>query len=205
VDAQNPNSTQSPVFRLFVALPVPVSVKSEIQLVQDQLRRELSEQCARWTRPEQWHLTLKFLGNVESARVDELTDALRGACATFAPFVARAKGIGCFPDLHSPRVVWVGVTDVETRLRDLARAVENAAAMFSSELSEDKFAGHITIARIKQLKRPQADILTKFARGYAGRAFGEWTADAVDIMRSELTAGGARHTCLTRLTLEKIT
>ena len=73
MDANHPTHAEAARYRLFIALPVPQAVKQEIQLVQERFRRELPEGCARWTRPEQWHLTLRFLGNVDAARVGALT------------------------------------------------------------------------------------------------------------------------------------
>lgn len=205
MDAEVPSETKAATFRLFVALPVPEEVKKQIRHAQDQLRRELPEQCARWTGLQQWHLTLKFLGKVDVKQLTALTDAVRAACQGCAPLQLRAEQVGCFPDLRAPRVVWVGVRDAEGGLTDMARAIRDATAAFSNEAPEGTFAGHITIARIKNLRRSQAEILVKLVHGMTVRAFGEWTADAVEIMRSELTADGARHTCLARLPLKTIT
>ena len=201
MDTQVPNETNAATFRLFIALRVPEEVKKEIQRAQDQLRGALPERCARWTRPEQLHLTLKFLGDVDVARVGALTDAMRAACLGFAPLKLRAERIGCFPDLRLPRVVWVWVHDGGNRLAELQATIERVTAEYTGEAREEKFTGHITIARTKNLKRPQAVILAELAHGVTERVFGEWSADAVEIMRSELAAGGARHTCLARLPL----
>jgi 2'-5' RNA ligase len=183
---------------------VPEEVKNEIQRAQEQLRGELPERCARWTRPEQWHLTLKFLGDVDTARVSALTDAVRASGTNFPPLKLRAERIGCFPDLRFPRGVWVWVHDVENRLAVLQATIERVTAEFTAEAREEKFTGHITIARIKSLKRPQADILAKLAHRMTERVFGEWTADAIEIIRSELAAGGARHTSFARLPLADV-
>ena len=204
MDANHPTKAEAAQYRLFIALPVPQWVKQEIQLVQTRLRRELPEGCASWTRPEQWHLTLKFLGNVDTARVGALTDAVRVACERFTPLRLRAERVGCFPDLRKPRVVWVGVHDDENQLAGLAKAVEDAAAGFTAEKRQGGFTGHITVARMKNFKRPEAGILAGLAREMAERVLGEWTADAVELMRSELASDGAKHTCLARLPFEKI-
>lgn len=201
MEASHPTHAEAARYRLFIALPVPQVVKQEIQRVQERFRLELPEGCATWTRPDQWHLTLKFLGNVEVARVGTLTDAVGATCARFAPLRLRAERVGGFPDLRKPRVVWVGVCDEGNQLAGLAKAVEDAAADFTSAEREGKFTGHITIVRIRNIKRPQADILANLAQGLTQHVFGEWTADAVELMRSQLASGGAKHMCLTRLPL----
>jgi 2'-5' RNA ligase len=204
VDADQPTKAEAARYRLFIALPVPQAVKHEINLVQERLRRELPERCASWTRPEQWHLTLKFLGNVDAARVGALTDAVRAACERFAPLRLRAERVGCFPGLRKPRVVWVGIHDEGNQLAGLASAVEDAASGFTTEEREGRFTGHITIARIKNFDRRVAERVAKAVESMGQLAFGAWTAEAVELMRSELASDGARHTCLARLPLNKI-
>lgn len=203
MDGQPSNEIKSAKLRLFIALQVPEVVKTEIQLAQDEFRRELPLSCARWTRPEQWHLTLKFLGNVEAGRLDALTTAVRGACQNLTPLKLCAEQIGCFPDLRHPRVIWVGVRDAANQLAALAEAVECATAEFTSEAREGKFTGHITIARLNQIKRPEVERVAKLAQHLARRGFGSWTAEAVEIIRSELSPGGAKHTCLARPPLNR--
>lgn len=192
------NVTSTGGMRVFIALPVPQPVKQQILLAQEELRRALSRTGASWTRPEQWHLTLKFLGNVEADRIAALTAAVRAVCESAAPLRLRAADMGCFPDGRHPRVVWVGVRDQDNRLAGLAKAMQGATAAFTTEKAEGHFTGHITIARMKHLPRAEAEILAEFSKGIEHRVFGDWTAEAVAVMRSELAAGGARHTCLAR-------
>ncbi len=184
--------------RVFIALPVPELVKQQILLAQEELRRALPKASASWTRPEQWHLTLKFLGNVEADRIAALTAAVRTVCESAAPLKLRAAAMGCFPDGRKPRVVWVGVRDEDNRLAGLAKAMQGATAAFTTEKAEGHFTGHITIARMKYLPRAAAEILAQFRQGMEHRVFGDWTAEAVAVMRSELAAGGARHSCVAR-------
>ena len=89
--------------RLFIALPVPAAVKEELRRLQVELRGRLPNGPARWTRPEQIHLTLKFLGDVSADRVTEIEKAVRTACAAFAPMPLRAERIGFFPQIGFPR------------------------------------------------------------------------------------------------------
>src|SRR4029077_17189165 len=111
-------------FRLFVAIKIPADVRSAIEGAHSCLRRELSGAAIRWTKIEQLHLTLKFLGNVDTGRVEALADALRTICLGFAPLRLRAGGVGSFPNLRRPRVLWVGVSDAQGQLERLQRAVE---------------------------------------------------------------------------------
>jgi len=194
-------SLESTAIRAFIALPIPEAVKAEIERVQDELRRALPKHCARWTRRDQFHLTLRFLGNVETTHVAELTNAVRAACQGCPALKMRAERIGCFPDLRYPRVVWVWVHDDADELAALQRAIAQATAQFAVRKAEDKFTGHVTIARPHEIKRPQAEILSKLAHKMAGRFFGEWEADKVELIRSELLPDGARHSVVAKFAL----
>ena len=186
---------------MFIAISLPEHVKDEIERAQDQLRSALPGKCVRWARREQWHLTLKFLGDVESRRLEALTTSVRGACTEFGVLQLRAGQIGFFPDARRPRVVWTRVRDWRDRLPSLQRAVETAAAAFTSEVPKPKFTGHVTLGRCRTIKRSQADMLSMLAQGMEDRVLGEWTADRLDIIRSQLSPGGSRYTTLASLPL----
>ena len=103
---------KSEMFRLFIALPVPDAIKAELEILQRQLREQLPRDCMRWTRPEQIHLTLKFLGYVSSDKLEDLSGAVAEACRAFAPLHLRAERIGFFPQIRFPRVVWAWVLTI---------------------------------------------------------------------------------------------
>ena len=167
-----------------------------METAQEELRRALPKDCVRWTKSDQFHLTLRFLGAVPAGRFAALVHSVQAACQGFSPLSLRAERIGFFPDARFPRVVWIGVQDARNQLPRLQRAVETAAGDFTLEKSEDKFTGHVTLGRIKGIKRAEAERLAKLTHGLAGRFLGEWGADKVEVMRSELLPGGARHTTL---------
>src|SRR6185503_10809925 len=88
-------------------------------------------------------------------------------------------------------------------LPKLQQAIETSTRSFTSEGSEKEFTGHVTIARIQGIKRPQAEILTNFAFGMTERFFGEWMADKIELIRSELSSSGARYTTVAKFPLSK--
>jgi 2'-5' RNA ligase len=113
----------------------------------------------------------------------------------------RAEHLGFFPERGFPRVIWTGVQDQEGRLPELQRALQAAILDFTSEPPERSFAGHVTLGRIKEIRRPQAEALTKAVAGLREPRFGCWTASTIEIMRSELSPTGATHTALAVLPL----
>ena len=193
--------TDSERFRLFLAVAIPEEVKARIEDAQAELRRAVPDASARWTRRAQFHLTLKFLGDVEGARVEALIKAMRGACRGFTPLRLRAEGVGCFPDPRQPRVLWTGVRDAAEQLPRLHAAVNLASRDFTAEAKEERFAGHVTLARLKGIKRAEAEALARVAAGLRERRFGQWAAGQIELLRSELAPQGARHTLLAAIAL----
>ena len=188
-------------YRLFVAISVPEGVKDEMERAQTEFRRALPEQCVRWAKREQFHLTLKFLGDVPANRAEPLVGALQQACRGFPVLRLRAEQIGFFPNVKSPRVIWVGLHDDQEVLTKLQEAVESAVRDFTAEQAEGRFVGHVTLGRVKMIKRPQTHVLSRLALDMAEKVFGDWTADKVEVIRSELLPGGAQYTTLAEIAL----
>jgi len=155
----------------------------------------------RWTKREQFHLTLRFMGNVSVSGMEPLILAVQRACHAFPVLRLRAERIGAFPSVKSPRVIWAGVDDREGFLPKLQPAVDAAVQEFTAEKADGDFTGHVTLGRARGLKRPQAGTFATLAAGMAERDFGEWIADRVEIIRSELSPGGARYTTLAAVPL----
>jgi 2'-5' RNA ligase len=176
-------------------------VKDRIQEAQAEWREALGDGSIRWTKREQFHLTLRFLGGVDAERVGALGEAVRRACSAHAPLHLRAERIGFFPDARLPRVVWVGVQDDRDTLPSLHMAVESATADFTEEKSEPRFSGHVTLGRAKGVTRAEVEKMGELARAMGERLFGEWTADQVEIIRSELSPHGARYSTLVAIPL----
>ncbi len=182
--------------RLFVALTVPEPVKAAILESQDRLRRAVPEQAVRWTKPEQFHLTLRFLGSVAASEVDALASALRNSCKNCGPLQLRAAGIGFFPRPSSPRVIWAGVMEAHERLPGLWAAVQTATNPFTGEEPEKNFTGHVTLGRVKAIRPGEAERLSAEAGKFAQTVFGEWTSTDVELIQSQLSPKGARYTTL---------
>lgn len=179
--------------RLFVALSVPEPVRREIEREQADLKKIVPSRAVRWTRTEQLHLTLRFLGNVEASRVPELIAALNVACRSLAPLQLQAAGLGFFPEARRPRVLWVGVREKADQLSRTWVAMQGATNKFTLEEPERHFSGHITLARLSRLDRHETDLLATALRDERQKVFGEWTAREVELVRSQLSPQGARH------------
>lgn len=183
--------------RLFLALDLPEDVRREIGERAGRLRARLP--AARWVRPEGLHLTLAFLGPVESGRVAGLTAAVAPVFAAAAPLTATVGGGGTFPPGRPARVAWVGV-HAGPELPALQGAVAEAAYR-SLDLETDTrpFHAHVTVARPRRpWNRRAADELARAFEGELGEPF--VVTEAV-LYRSELGPGGSRYTALERYPL----
>src|ERR1700690_1877187 len=112
--------------RLFVAISIPEPVRDEIIRVQRELQPLVPRNVARWTRSDQFHLTLRFLGDVPIDGAEKLKQSVGAVCPNARPLSLRAEGVGFFPNPRSPRVIWVGINDGEGQLVDLQRQIETA-------------------------------------------------------------------------------
>jgi RNA 2',3'-cyclic 3'-phosphodiesterase len=188
-------------YRLFIAIALPEPVKDAIEKAQGELRARLPATSIRWARREQFHLTMRFLGSVDAQQVDRVNDAVRRACAGSGALQLRAARIGVFPGLRRPRVVWTGVDDRDARLAALQRAIETATNAFTDEPPQERFTGHVTLARCRDIARADASALATLVENMSSRSFGQWTAGSVDIIRSQPTSQGSRYTTLAEITL----
>jgi 2'-5' RNA ligase len=147
----------------------------------------------KWAEPAQLHLTLRFLGEAPVSRIERLADALSEFDAGNA-FDARLSRVGGFPDLASPRALWLG-TDTGTReLTNLAERVEKTAVDtgFTAELRS--FAPHLTLAR-RRSAGPVPPALSVALASPPSPSF-SWRCDRFFLVRSRLTPGGPIYTTL---------
>jgi 2'-5' RNA ligase len=176
--------------RLFVALEIPAEVRAGLAVLIREFRA-LAPQL-KWVRAESLHLTLKFIGETESAKLD----AIRAALATVGSSDAlelTVQGIGFFPDDQRPRVLWAGIR-APTGLAQLAVEVDASLASLGLAREQRPFAPHLTLARLAGA-RPPEPLLQAIQRGPA-RAFGTWQVTEFHLIESRLKPAGAEYTTL---------
>jgi len=176
--------------RLFIALNLDENLRRAIAEAQGRLRASGAD--AKWVVPESIHITLKFLGWVDDARVPEVMEALAAALDGAAGFRLSLEGIGSFPTPTAPRVVWVGVKDGGEHLAALAERIDAAMGPLGFEREARAFSPHVTIGRCKSAQG--RDRLVAAMRGERDRQFGEMEVRGVDLMRSDLRPTGPIYT-----------
>lgn len=176
-----------------MAVRIPDEVRAQLAEVQRQLKSELRDVA--WTRPEAMHLTLQFLGNIESARVQELEWVLAGAARKHTPFELALGALGSFND----RVLWIGLERGSEPLQRLAEDVRIAAKEFSEHEENRTFNGHVTLGRCRRPVRRSGALL----RNVRVPKFQPWTATGFELFRSELSPQGSRYTTLAEIAVER--
>lgn len=162
---------------------------------------ELKESHAdvRWVHPENIHVTLKFLGNIETGKIDSIKQGLSRAAKGFSPFSLKVKGVGAIPNPRYPRVVYVGLTEENQNLKTLAAAVESELEFLGFAPEKREFLPHLTIGRVKSF-RAKTMLMMKM-REFHSREIGSILVEDFYLMKSELNPGGAIYLDIARIPL----
>lgn len=183
------------MIRSFIAIAVPAEVQQRLVELQAKLKAHGGR--VRWPRPENIHLTLKFLGDTDEHLVDEIAGRLRQATASLSPFRLQIGGVGTFPNLKAPRVIWVGATSESDHLALLVRHIEEQMSALGFSKERRPFSAHLTLGRVKDLHGIQPIIagLREFER-FEGGAF---LVDTIFLIKSELHPSGSIYTPLKKI------
>ena len=183
--------------RAFIAIELDDSLKAALEKLQRRLRAEPISGFVRWVEPASIHMTLKFLGDVDSQRMPHVLAAVQAACAGIAPFDLAVSGAGCFPNFQRPTVVWAGMIGQVQTATQLAQRIEGECAKLGFDPDDRPFSPHLTLGRVKRdigpvERRQVGDLIRRMDIGRVGMIH----AETVYLMRSELRATGALYTSL---------
>jgi 2'-5' RNA ligase len=191
--------SDSATLRAFIAVELPPALGDQLAALAARLRRAAPERAARWVRPEGIHLTLKFLGDVPVSQVEQIKALMEAATGDCGPFECAVAGLGCFPNLRQPRVVWVGVHDSSGALERLQGALEEGAARlgYPREPAGRGFNPHLTLARVgRETRGPEARQVGEAVQAAGPADLGRLPVEALALMQSDLRPGGAVYTRL---------
>jgi 2'-5' RNA ligase len=186
-------SDSTAVTRLFVALHLPQSVATVIETVLANLSTNVPRGAVRWSRLENIHLTLRFVGNVPTADIPALQTALSKSVRTVAPFTLHLGQPGCFPNRRAPRVLWIGLEGDLAALADLHRSVQQVTSPWGEPESRD-FHPHLTLGRVNSKRWSDLEAIDQAMTGLSLPTTEPWLVDEIHLMRSELRPSGAVYT-----------
>lgn len=185
--------------RAFVAIELDDPIRRRLAGAQQRLLGAGSG--VKWVRPENVHLTLKFLGEAADDAIGAIVRALGEAAGGVEPFAARVIGLGAFPPRGVPRVVWAGIIEPTGSLLALQQRVERALEPLGFPPETRAFAAHATLGRVK--KPHGARRLQQAVGDLADEDFGRQRVAAVALFRSDLSPAGPTYTALARVPLGK--
>jgi 2'-5' RNA ligase len=176
--------------RLFVALEIPSAVRENLAALLESLRT-VSPQT-RWVRPENLHVTLKFMGEVPETKLAATRSALAGVRSD-QPTTVDFRGLGFFPHEKHPRVFWAGI-DASPNLKTLAADIERAMEKLGIPRERRPFSPHLTLARFEPPGLPEK--LRSAIQENAAREFGSLRTNQYHLIESKLKPSGAEYTTL---------
>lgn len=188
--------------RSFIAIELPDPIKASLSSLKDRMR-PAQHPYVKWVGPEGIHLTLKFLGNIAQDRVPLIIEAIAQASQGVSPFRLQIGGLGAFPNLQRPQVIWVAITGEVEKLAILQTGIEQALVPLGFAPESRSFTPHLTLGRLRQRASPgerrsigEFMMATEFESGPA------MEVKEINLMRSKLTPSGAIYSRLASIELK---
>ena len=185
------------MIRCFIAIELPEETLQKLAAIQQQLIR--SRSGVRWVKPGSIHLTLKFLGNILPAQVDDIAAATAQLVRDEPPLTLCAADLGAFPGYRKPRVIWVGLQGEVERLANIQANLEKALEPLGFAPEGRGFRPHLTIGRVKDRHRLQS--LIEAISTLELPKFNSFDAEEIILYKSDLRPTGAIYTKLHRMPL----
>lgn len=180
----------SDTWRVFCAIDLPKDLKQKLAIHIEQLKKDTGVKTG-WTRPDNLHLTIKFLGNIAVADVNKLSQAAARTVKSLVPFKLTAAHCGAFPTHGPPRVLWIGIMDSSSQLAGLAERLDEECGTAGFPKEARPFHPHLTLARIRHPANARS-------LGAAHRALDfpptEFSVNELLVVRSELGQDGSKYT-----------
>ena len=189
--------------RAFIAIELPLEVRQRLDEISQTLQTRCFEmggkstrRAVRWVPAENIHLTLKFLGEVSSGSVQELARMLRVEAVRHPSFQISVNGIGTFPNIRRPRVIWAG-SEVPPELTTLQEAIETGTRALGYPSEERPFSPHLTLGRVSQnASSREVGLISQALSELNVGSLGEMVVRDFHLFQSDLRPSGAVYTSL---------
>jgi len=181
--------------RTFIAIELPDQIKSSLTKLVEQLKTTGAD--VKWVQPQNIHLTLKFLGERDDKKVKQITEILDEVAKNHKAFEIQINSLGAFPNLNSPRVIWVGLDKGDTETKEIAKDLEDLICKVGIPKEDRAFSSHITIGRTRS---PMGKEKLTQAITILGEKVGKenliFTAGTITLFKSTLTPKGPIYEAL---------
>ena len=190
------------LLRAFIAIEIPQGIREAVCKAILPLQKGLGS-VIRWVPMENMHLTLKFLGDVSPANVEMLSQMLHAEADLFRCFDLRLSGLGSFPNLKRPRVLYISI-QAPTTLEVLQRGIDSASRRLGYESEEHGFSPHLTIGRVKQsVTATEQQAIRRALEETRIDSLGTARVDSIHLYKSDLKPTGSVYTRLYSAQLKK--
>jgi len=190
--------------RAFIAIDLDPKVVRELDELAGRLKSRLAAVPIRWVAIKNIHLTLKFLGEILPAQVKDLQQVLSEETKKIELFEIEARGLGAYPSLNRPRVVWVGV-QAPTTLFTLQKQIDQRSALLGFPSENRPFSAHLTLGRVDQkASRADHNRIEDTIQAEPDNSLGTSSVDAIHLYKSILQPQGAQYTRLYSAALKSI-
>jgi len=178
--------------RTFVAIELNREIHNHLTQLQEKLKKAGAD--VKWVDVDKIHLTLKFLGSITSEQLEQVNTAVIKVLDNWQPFKLTFGGVGAFPNLRVPRVIWVGVVKGKEELMRLAKAIEEEMVKYNFPPEDRSFSPHLTLGRIRSPRGRER--LLELLRNADTSEMGSQKVEKMVIFRSDLHPEGPIYTPL---------
>jgi 2'-5' RNA ligase len=186
--------------RTFIAIELPQEIKSALSNIQAELKQAHAD--VKWVKPENIHLTLKFLGEIDETLVEKICAILEDIARQNTPFNLSLSDLGAFPKLNYPRVIWIGVTNDQPVVK-IAEEIEKEAVEIGLPSESRPFSSHITVGRVRSgLNRGALIEKLNFLKKNFPPSKLEFKVHSLTLFKSTLTPSGPIYEALSTYPLQ---
>lgn len=177
--------------RCFIAIELPHELRERIG---NALAPIAQAREVKWVRPENIHITLKFLGSVPEQKIEDITAGIRRAAKDSGQITVRVRGAGAFPNTRRPSVLWLGL-DASGALIELHARLEREMEQLGFSPEGREFSAHLTVGRVRKGSRATKRTMAGF-EALEGEEFGSFVAASIALIKSELRPKGPKYTVI---------
>lgn len=185
--------------RTFIAVELEKNLIDTIDNFIFKTYREIDSNKISWVKKENLHITLKFLGEIDEKQVEIVKNLLRDISKNIKEFTITIEGLGVFPKINFPRVIWLGIKNGESELKSLANLIEEALSKHNFPKEQKEFLAHLTIARVKQIKK--INEIINYIEKYKTQTFGISRIYNITFFQSILRPEGPEYKILEKFKL----
>lgn len=187
--------------RIFIAIELPKEIKDTLAKLQDKLKNTGAD--VKWIEPDNIHLTLKFLGEIDEQKLDKIKSILENIAKEQNQFYIRISSIGAFPKISSPRIIWAGIDKGNSETKEIVKLLEGKIEKIGIPKENRPFSSHITIARTRSGFNPDKlfEELKNFENNFEMKDT-QFKVTKITLFKSTLTPKGPFYEALKEINLK---